>query len=265
MLSISNTNDSKKLYQVCWKVLMEKATNSGITKTQLDDYFIPMNKAHKDYYANLYGLSKPLNLSGKDLYFMRFVHSIFNSGYHNDITKNPVIFNEIAKITESFNLTLFLSIVKSADDLLNKVMKSTTVLKNNNHSRIKNDTKSIFEVAQYLENIPILDKVVYPPIYNMGLALFADAVKESGILDIAKPDTHIIDVLNKAYGKNFKKNNTQKMNNDIQKMMKQIADDNNVTVYKLDKIIWMASANVESTFYLHNAMTYKQKLLNLLP
>lgn len=90
-------------------------------------------------------------------------------------------------------------------------------------------------VEQYNTNIEMsmsLPLLISSKIYNIGFALACDFLKELGYLNYAKPDVHIMDIFNEL----------DLADNDQISVFKatiQMAKDNNVTPYKLDKVLWL--------------------------
>jgi hypothetical protein len=137
-----------------------------------------------------------------------------------------------------------------------------------NSKRIKNNAKSIYEIAIYLnEQNDIFDIKIDPfkqiKVFNMKTALYWDAIKESNLLDIAKPDTHIIDVLNSSFNLNLPKNQMADYEV-IRSLFEKIAEANSMTIYQVDKILWLVCAKDKNAFYLHDTLNFKDQLLNQL-
>jgi thermostable 8-oxoguanine DNA glycosylase len=75
----------------------------------------------------------------------------------------------------------------------------------------------------------------FKTVRGLGEALASDFVKEAGLADYAKPDVHIIKVLSGLELMSSKEKPAQ-----FTKMLYKIAKANdNLTLYKLDKIIWL--------------------------
>jgi len=86
-------------------------------------------------------------------------------------------------------------------------------------------------------------------IKGIGFALACDFIKELGYIQFCKPDVHLKDVLSQ----------TGMCSDDeieVFKTIDKIANDNNVTPYKLDKIIWLICSG---NFYLNCKKITKNK------
>jgi hypothetical protein len=74
----------------------------------------------------------------------------------------------------------------------------------------------------------------------IGFALACDFIKEIGYLSYSKPDIHIKDILNATYidNKNTEYDLVSYTEKGLFEKMSEIAKDNNVTPYFLDKLLW---------------------------
>jgi len=84
-------------------------------------------------------------------------------------------------------------------------------------------------------------------------ALATDFLKEIGFTEFGKPDTHIIDIFSEL------KLCNPKSNSEIQKTLRAIAAENNVTPYEVDKTIWLICAKGGKKFYLHPNIRVKNQ------
>ena len=95
--------------------------------------------------------------------------------------------------------------------------------------------KSINEFNEFvsksndLKTVPLL---ISRKIRGIGFALACNALKDIGYLDYVKPDVHLIDICD-ALGI------TGRDQIEVFDAMQQIAKDNNITSYKLDKVLWL--------------------------
>lgn len=95
--------------------------------------------------------------------------------------------------------------------------------------------KSINEFDEFvtkskdLKTVPLL---ISRKIRGIGFALACNALKDIGYLDYVKPDVHLIDICD-ALGI------TGRDQIEVFDAMQQIAKDNNITPYKLDKVLWL--------------------------
>ena len=83
--------------------------------------------------------------------------------------------------------------------------------------------------SQDLKTVPLL---ISKKIRGIGFALACNALKDIGYIDYVKPDVHLIDICD-ALGI------TGRDQIEVFDAMQRIAKDNNITPYKLDKVLWL--------------------------
>lgn len=264
----NNNSDLVKFYTESIKILKLKATHNGINHNELNWYFDPVSRQHLDRYIRIYGLARPIVIKSNDFLFLRFTSSVFNSGYHNDMTNNPLKFKELAKSTFGFDIKAFLlnyPVIKDYELEL-KNIGNYPLLNSLKPLRFEQMVKSVYSTAVYLRNNNLFNSSITlknPSIYGMSKTLYSDAIKECNLQDIAKPDSHIVDVMNCALGTRYNKNALKKSDHiEIQDIIKRIAVINNVSVYKVDKILWLVCAKSGNDFYLHHTVNFKTQLCN---
>jgi len=263
-------------------VLIEKTEKSGLILSDLEKYYSPVNDSHIKHLAATFGISEKDLSIDQNLWFARFVYSVFNSGYTNYMKTSEKRY-ELASILHHFDFKKYPEIRHLVKDLIKENAILGTI-KDNVRNRIHSSIDSIYYYLninyEYLKNIPktntlskkeyidLVEKTIKTnsresKILGMNTALFSDALKECGIIDIAKPDVHIIDFLNAVDPKNFPPKTTLSL--------KQIRRTNeffydfsratNQSIYQLDKKIWLVCSKGYS-FYLDNNRDYKQQLLS---
>jgi N-glycosylase/DNA lyase len=273
MLNINDESDLKKLMDVSIKILHKKAISFNVPIDELSWYYDPLSPKNLERYKHMYCIPNDINPKSKDFLFIRFVTSLFNSGYHNDMRfdKNNLekveLFKELSKSTLYFNLEKFLDKYNSVNSLESDMLSRKNLSKLNSQ-RIKNNARSIFDIAIFLKEQNDIFNVNIDPfkqikVFNMKTALYWDAIKESNLLDIAKPDTHIIDVLNSGFDLNIPKGQLADYKV-IKSYFEKIAKANFMTVYQVDKILWLVCAIDKNAFYLHDTLNFKEQLLNQL-
>lgn len=91
---------------------------------------------------------------------------------------------------------------------------------------------------------------------GLGFVLCCDFLKELGYHDYCKPDGHMIEVFNKT---GLCKDNAY----DVFKCIVKAAREENMTPYKLDKIVWLICSGL---YYKDNIITksYKKELIEFL-
>ena len=94
---------------------------------------------------------------------------------------------------------------------------------------------SIEAFDKYVIQSPELKKVpldISKKITGIGFALACNALKDLGYLDYVKPDIHLIDICDEL-------NISRRDPIAVFDAMQKIAKDNNITPYKLDKVLWL--------------------------
>lgn len=252
-MDINNKNDLEKFYEITIAELNDKAKKCGVEIDELDWYYYPTNVHHMNYYKIKYGLNYVPKQNSKDFYFLRFVTSLFNHHRGTYISKSIKNQHNLAKTTDYFDLSKYRCNFSSEIEYLNHL--ETTDLNILTDKQKKNISKGVYQTARFLANynkteisIPCL---VAGSIYGFQLTLASDAIKESGIRDIAKPDIHIKDVLKVLGITQGSDNIDQTYLDNLQIVMNKIAKSKkNVSTYMIDKMIWLICAN--NPFYLHS-------------
>lgn len=175
-------------------------------------------------------------------------------GMYNEILKNPTSYSTLKNVPRN-SLLNFLNGIYSIAELFNNknyIMVNDskklfdTMMNNQNSKSYLTSAKSYFDLVNKIINQEIIDEIS-----GMSWALVSDAIKESGLLDIAKPDIHIIEVFGKAFhnDKNyFKKYQGKKLFNEILSIFHAISTEVKKSIYEIDKTIWLGCAH----FYFHN-------------
>ena len=274
--------DYKKLLSIIDKIVIERAKSNGLEKKDLDMYYVPLNIHHKKHLADSFGIKHSLLNDEKNLYFARFIASLFNSSYTNYMSRIERK-RAISKVLNNFNFEEFVYNKKSllekiqSDDVLNQI--SSDRIKNSISQSIcdihqfiethfdkiteysKTNASSINEYIKIVEEILKLNSNKTDKIHGLGIALYSDALKETGIIDLVKPDVHILDFYAKIKGINSKKINIdQALILDLSQFFYEFSRATNESIYKLDKKIWLISS--KNPFYLSEKKDYKEKLLN---
>lgn len=96
---------------------------------------------------------------------------------------------------------------------------------------------------------------------SIGVALACDFLKEfsTKFECIGKPDTHIIDAMNAFHKRDKELNNKYKYIDEMQEIVNEVnKKNNNITVYQLDRMIWLISTG---DFFLDYSVS-KQKFID---
>lgn len=231
-----------EVYRVFDSKLKKLAESRGINSKNLNKYFSP----HKENTSPLYYLCVSLQNSG----IMRNSIKFSEKGdYHN----------YIKEATFNFDANKTVSHYKKWQDLYNKVKKLG--VKDNGKGKNTNWTKyckGIYEGSKYLvkdngiQEINNLTKVnvltdkelktitsISKKIHGIGFALTCDWLKEYGCTWLAKPDTHIIDIVACMNSAITKEKDIMKYMSNWANIIKQSGVDKKMTAYKLDKMIWL--------------------------
>lgn len=174
-------------------------------------------------------------------------------GMYNEIITNPTSYTTLNNVPRNSLLNFLNGIYSIAElfnnknfPLVNDSNKLFDTMINNRKSKSYQTSKnSYFELVNEIINQKIIDEIS-----GMSWALVSDAIKESGLYDIAKPDIHIIEVFGKAFHNDkdyFKKYKGEKLFNEILSIFHAISTEVKETIYEIDKIIWLGCAH----FYFH--------------
>jgi len=250
---------SKKFYKISYEYLLNNLPQ-GITKEILETYLI----SNHDEYDNLNNIFKKLTESSRNYQSMP---NTINYTKNKDIIDKILCEYDYKKILKKYNV-----------DLLYEEFKNNITF-NNNTSKKNNWykwTSSIIDSAEFISQFETIDdfknyincfsyneltKLALPfsisiEIKGIGYAIACDFLKEIGLEEYCKPDTHIIDVLSKVGFFTKNENNLLKTQCDAFKTCVKLAKEAEVTPYRLDKIIWLICTG---EYYMHNIKTIRRK------
>ena len=272
--NILSGEDKKKLaqlYKILSKDLDRLAAKSNVSCDELEKYFIPEMRL------------KESKREGQN-YLYRLASSLQNSG----MMRNSIRFNDdeirrtqIKEVLLDWDIKKARKAYLSADGIYNK-FKEVCGSDFDKGSGSKRETnwkkycKGLFGGLKYLadengmqeicslvsfdynksserisDKIKIL-KSIQSKIHGLGFALTCDWLKECGCEWLAKPDTHVIEVV-----KHFKR--AQKMSEcQVVEFVFEWSKLVNVTAYKIDKIIWLLCTG---NFYLNKPKTSRSAIL----
>lgn len=252
--------------------------------TLYNQYFKPLSDEHVKYLGNEFDLNFDLTKNYIQYVFARFVKSWYNGTGKAFITEGKMRI-EIKTLLCKFNYDDFVE--KYSNDcvkLFNEVIEHPKDYEKLFELRRKTDLmyfcEGVCSIAKVLEkflnqglitrdsyqdqklsssNHGISDYIntsIEKDLVGMSWTLLSDAVKEAGIFDLAKPDVHIIDVVNKFYkvkkiDKQYKMPQNSKQFIDFHENIRQIYENNKSklnSIYELDKKMWISCAR----FYFHN-------------
>lgn len=220
--------------------------------------------------------------------FMRFVSSLLNKGNEYYITNNDVE-KQLAELLNKFDLDNFLNFTKFDEfekivnndkfNLLIEKRYSKNVNKNGNKTDyLKTLYDSMISVAIHIKEIIAKNKVymkkaadyldfkqymgdvkelisykIAKPLKGMQITLLADAIKESGMIDVMKPDRHVQNTMHQIFDLG---DNTDKVDDlsfeRILNIFYDISKACGQSIYKIDKIIYMYCAQGNNGFYMSN-------------
>jgi hypothetical protein len=240
-------------------------------------YFNPNSKEHIKLINKEYDMNN-LQFGTKEYMYARFVSSWFNASGKGSYTKNlHKLKLDIKKLLNDFKDT---NVSKSGLDLLLEVRNSSDydslkdiekeyfsyrllmlleglsgiqklIGKANFSNPIKKSSRNFRNFEEYFDEvrkkISLLNSKLIP---GMGITLVADAVKESGLIDVIKTDLHVVRVLNGVFNLKLKENpdSDGQFKETLREMYKVYmdTDEPEMSMYKLDKLIYLSC----SAFYL---------------
>ena len=219
-------NTYKLLYETAYKMLVSMLPY-GMTETDLDKYF------HGDRYnpENLRGVYIALIRTAQNYQFMPNViqfdsrekaigRMLHDFDYNYVSTLNP------EDLYLAFKNEFCVSSERSWRLWCKAVVDSAFFVKS--FSSVDDFDKYV-SLSKDIKAAPLS---ISRKITGMGFALACNALKELGYLNYVKPDIHLIDICDKLYI-------SSRDQIEVFDAMQRIADENNITPYKLDKVLWL--------------------------
>lgn len=252
-----NKFDYKKSYEYLLKILPK-----GITENDLEKYFIVDS----------------IKVSSLEGIFERFIESAQNYQGMPNFIKFSENKNKIKKLLHYYDLNWIAS--QNLDNLF-KIFYDNFRFKVSNHNLKFNSwykwLHSVIDSAKFLItfknyndfkrftaqfNYNVTTRTALPlllsaKISGIGFALACDILKEIGNINYIKPDVHIIDICYEL-GLCDSKNPIT-----VFETMIHIAEENKITPYKLDKILWLICSG---NYYLDNKndKSHKKDFINFM-
>jgi thermostable 8-oxoguanine DNA glycosylase len=93
--------------------------------------------------------------------------------------------------------------------------------------------------AKDLRAKPALPLMISTEIAGIGFPLACDFLKEIGFIQYGKPDVHLKEIFRELYLINPNEKNNLKTDYQVHKVIDQIAIENNVTPFEVDKLFWL--------------------------
>jgi hypothetical protein len=242
--SLKNKMDNIKFYTESQKYLIKKSIKSGVTREELDDLI------NGNY------IKKPMSLSDV---FKRLIITLQNyQGMKNFIgyyTRNK---SSIEKTFFDFDIKLCIQNYRNDQQLFDAFIVNGCNMMNS-ESSWRRYARNIIRGLNYLSKFESLEKfneeikkykdnpVEYPIKLTkrkdkfLGFALACDWLKELGFLEYNKPDVHIKAIINKKLIQeySFRYDSLSLSNEDYFREISQIAKDNGVTPFAIDKLLWL--------------------------
>ena len=288
--------NSIKFYELTNEMLLEVAKDRGLSKDDLNCYFeladlkCPslkgvdgVNLAFAQILKHACNATMISNIVDweNNINFIKEVTCNFNPKefvkFNNlemtkEFKKDDI---EVIELVERFRTTFKWNSEKSQDkDALAKRYAITMIEAAMYASQFESKDALLNDLKEHYKNKNVEEVVKYfmSKIKNgFSVALTCDFLKEFDIEfnDIAKPDVHILDVMkckeNKEYNKT-KDHDLYECINDMRKIVDEVntnVKNENLTVYKLDRMIWLICSD---KFFLHGLANaekkYKEKYLS---
>ena len=272
--------DRIELYKQLLIWLYEKANATNIKTDDLEKYFIPEIEYYKDNYlirlasslqnGTSGGMDKVIKFNAENNHLIKEIicngnidearmkyscwQDIYSKFIDNGIKDNGINVREKKK-SEGKKADYSTSWEKYSKGLYDGII----YLSNGGREAITQLCKNPNCEQSLEEKIKIINQFDRKnEIIGLGLALVCDWLKECGSYWLAKPDIHIAKVYRVLNGLD----ETKKSTNEELKVIKYMYDwadeiknsgiDDNMTAYKLDKIIWLICTG---EFYLHKNRT----------
>lgn len=278
MIDIKNTNELRAFYEKYNNQLKARAEDGR--KINLDKYMNPLSSEHIERYNKRFGITFNPHKNYSQFVFARFVESLFNRRYRSYLSSNTELMKELAIALGGFDVDKYQFIYEADYKALEKSIEGNPTFPTlnrvlNNAYRKEIVYRGVHTIAQFIKkqkyknpvkkqyssfdeyfkdvsDMFVLDDI--KKLYGIGFALFADAIKEAGIIDIVKPDLHIVNILNEEFrdktDKEFKIPTSMNEFKKILEIFYELAKTNNKTIYDVDKVLWMVRAKRGNEFYL---------------
>ncbi len=275
--------DLSKVYNVAYEQLTEIAEKVGLSEEEVNRYLDP------DHILESY---KELEFSGKnDIRFImcRMVESLQNSGVMRNSIKFKENIREIRDILNGFDPQKVINSYGTWKDLIQRFNDKGIVGRRKDKSFPKNwekfckgimgcEEKNAIGIAKHLgkhntgaeyhvyvigKGYNMLEEIV-EDIFGMGETLASDFLKEIGYVEYGKPDVHIEAVYCAVNNLEINRpiNNKQKT---IQSFLIKVSEavskqyKRDVSVYNVDKVLWLVCADPRTRFYLHHDIVKSDK------
>lgn len=264
----SRKNDVlRDFYRDLESILINRAKVHGINQKQLNAYFNPLSDEHIAHYQTIYKMKIDLVNRIEDFYFMRFVSSWGNQRFHRFMQKK-VVCDQLSQSLKKFDLSSYnytsnddylihmnkFSELRGKDKLAKGIHSIAIYLKKN----IDDISKQLYysDSDTYINRVAnIINRDSIEDIDGIGLTLFSDFIKESKLLDVPKPDLHVLNLYNDIFNNHKRINNVanEKQLAKILGFFYDLHDATGKSIYEIDKAMYMAFA--KNPFYLHTQAT----------
>jgi len=257
--------NDKKIYDLARSFLLEN------TPDEID------NEALNLYFS--ISPPKPENFSLKDLYF-RLLDSAQNANMKAKVIGGSIEgFTNLNKVLFDFDPDKVLQhYLNNPEKLLSNII---TILKPKGKIRQTprsiwpqycktilsaaefinqfNNSKEFFEWADFFykdkKSLTALPLIIESEVFGLAFPLACDFLKELGYIKFGKPDVHIIEIFESTSLIQNKSSNYQ-----VLKAIIRVADNNNISAYKVDKLFWLIGS---CYFYKHKQVGEKGRLPSL--
>lgn len=219
-------NTNQLLYDTAYKMLISMLPN-GLTEKDLDKYF----------YGDRYN---PGDLRGV---YIAFIRTAQNYQFMPNVIQFDNREDAIGKILHNYDYNYASTL--DPDDLYITFKKEFGITSEKSwHLWCKavvdsaafvktfSDVKAFDKYVTQNSNIKKVPIAISRRITGIGFALACNALKELGYLDYVKPDIHLIDICDEL-------GICSRDPIDVFDAMQTIAAENNITPYKLDKVLWL--------------------------
>lgn len=232
-------NQLKPIYDFAYAYLQQRAQQQSISPHELEKYFNPLN--------NIFTPNATL-----DTVYDRFLISLQNRNSMPNVIKYNQHHDEIRKQLNIAQPNGYKNLINAdINELINKfnaksklwqiwlqgaVDAAKWLSEFNNLEEFKSSLG-----GQHSFN-PDIPQKISKKITGFGFALACDFLKELGFINYSKPDVHLINML-----KGLKLIDKHTSEQEVLRIIKEMADSVNVPAYQVDKIFWLIATE---NFYL---------------
>lgn len=244
----------KELYQFAYKFLLskEKVTKELIKRHLVSEYQKPnnINKIYKQFCASAQNRQMSNKVIGQSIGGIEKLKTVLFDFNPKQVAKT------YSKTDKEKLLKIIIKELKPKGEI-RKTNRSLwpqfcqSVIDSAHFLQEFEETKDFYKWADFFANDsrakPALPLMISIEITGIGFPLACDFLKELGYVQYGKPDVHLKEIFKELNLIDPKEKSTIKQDYQTLKLIDQIAKENNITPFEVDKIFWLIGSG---NFYL---------------